>query len=102
MGVVELVVAARKLGATAVPLNYRLSDEESAYVTDHSDATIVYADAELAPMFERIRDQIPKVAEVLVFDGAAPAGMVVRRRARRRRADRAAASSATRPRPGRR
>ena len=76
MGVADLVVAARKLGATAVPLNYRLSDEESAYVTDHSDATIVYADAELAPMFGRIRAQIPKVAEVLVFDGATPAGMV--------------------------
>ncbi|MEZ5251135.1 MAG: hypothetical protein R2713_18525 [Ilumatobacteraceae bacterium] len=39
----------RKLGVTAVPLNYRLSDEEAAYVTDHSDATIVYVDAEFAP-----------------------------------------------------
>ncbi len=39
MGVANLVVAARKVGATAVPLNYRLSDEEAAYVTDHSDAT---------------------------------------------------------------
>ena len=55
MGVANLVVAARKVGATAVPLNYRLSDEEAAYVTDHSDATVVYADAELAPLFERIR-----------------------------------------------
>ena len=76
MGVVNFVVAARKLGATAVPLNYRLSDEESAYVTDHSDAMLVYADAELAPMFGRIRDEIPKVTEILVFDGAAPDGMV--------------------------
>ena len=102
MGVADLVVAARKLGATAVPLNYRLSDEESAYVTDHSDATIVYVDAELAPMFERIRAQIPKVAEVLVFDGAGAVGHDRRRRARRRRADRAAARSPTAPRPGRR
>ena len=46
MGVANLVVAARKVGATAVPLNYRLSDEEAAYVTDHSDATVVYVDAE--------------------------------------------------------
>ena len=60
MGVVDLVVAARKLGATAVPLNYRLSDEEAAYVTDHSDATVVYVDAELAPMFERIRGRDPE------------------------------------------
>ena len=48
MGIANLVVAARKVGATAVPLNYRLSDEEAAYVTDHSDATIVYVDAEYA------------------------------------------------------
>ena len=62
MGIANLVVAARKVGATAVPLNYRLSDEEAAYVTDHSDATIVYVDAEYAPLFERVRAEIPKVA----------------------------------------
>jgi fatty-acyl-CoA synthase/long-chain acyl-CoA synthetase len=75
-GLVVMVNAARKLGATAVPLNYRLSDEEAAYVTDHSDATVVYVDAEFAPLFERIRAQIPKVTTTLVFDGAVPDGMV--------------------------
>ncbi len=75
IGVASLVVAARKLGATAVPLNYRLSDEEAAYVTDHSDAAVVYVDAEFAPMFERVRESIPKVTDVLVYDGPAPAGM---------------------------
>jgi acyl-CoA synthetase (AMP-forming)/AMP-acid ligase II len=34
-GIVVMVNAARKVGATAVPLNYRLSPEEAAYVTDH-------------------------------------------------------------------
>lgn len=76
VGIVEMVNAARKLGATAVPLNYRLSDEEAAYVTDHSDATVVYTDAAYAPMFARIRADIPKVAHVLVFDGDAPDAMV--------------------------
>jgi fatty-acyl-CoA synthase/long-chain acyl-CoA synthetase len=75
MGIANLVVAARKVGATAVPLNYRLSDEEAAYVTDHSDATVVYVDAEYAPLFERVRAEIPKVNDILVFDGPAPAGM---------------------------
>ena len=75
IGVANLVVAARKLGATAVPLNYRLSDEEAAYVTDHSDAAVVYVDAEFAPMFERVRESIPKVTDILVYDGPAPAGM---------------------------
>ena len=75
IGLVTMINAARKLGVTAVPLNYRLSDDEAAYVTDHCDATIVYVDAELASTFERIRDQIPQVQHVLVFDGPAPAGM---------------------------
>ena len=80
IGLVVMINAARKLGVTAVPLNYRLSDEEAAYVTDHCDATIVYVDAEFAPMFERIRAELPKLEHVLVFDangdhGGVPAGM---------------------------
>jgi acyl-CoA synthetase (AMP-forming)/AMP-acid ligase II len=75
LGIAALTVAARKCGVTAVPLNYRLSDEEAAYVTDHSDATIVYVDSEYAPLFERIRAEIPKVTDILVFDGPAPSGM---------------------------
>src|SRR6478735_4854623 len=75
LGVVVMISAARKLGITAVPLNYRLSDEEAAYVTDHCDASIVYVDAEFAPMFERIRGDLPKVQHYLVFDGAVPDGM---------------------------
>ena len=68
--------AARKIGVTAVPLNYRLSAEEAAYVTDHCDATLVYVDAEFAPLFERIRNEVPKVEQVLVFDGSVPVGML--------------------------
>ena len=58
-----------------MPINYRFSDEEAAFVTDHSDAATVYVDAELAPQFGRIRGQIPKVRTILVFDGPAPSGM---------------------------
>jgi acyl-CoA synthetase (AMP-forming)/AMP-acid ligase II len=75
VGIVVMVNAARKIGATAVPLNYRLSDDEAAYVTDHSDTELVYVDAEFAPMFERIRASVPKVRTILVFDGLAPEGM---------------------------
>jgi acyl-CoA synthetase (AMP-forming)/AMP-acid ligase II len=75
IGLVLMINAARKLGVTAVPLNYRLSDEEAAYVTDHSDATIVYVDAEFAPMFERIRGELPKVTHYLVFDAASGGGV---------------------------
>ncbi len=81
IGLVLMINAARKLGVTAVPLNYRLSDEEATYVTDHSDTTTVYVDAEFAPMFERVRGDLPKVEHYLVFDAeaqgyAVPDGMI--------------------------
>ena len=75
-GLVTVVNAARKIGATAVPLNYRLSDEEAAYVTDHCDATVVYVDAEFAPMFERLRASLQKVQHYVVFGGPALRGML--------------------------
>ena len=74
--IVVVINAARKLGVTAVPLNYRLSDEEATYVTDHCDATIVYVDAEFAPMFGRIRAALPTVQHILVFDGDVPHDMI--------------------------
>ena len=74
-GIVTVIGAARKIGVTAVPLNYRLSDDEAAYVIDHSDATVVYVDSEVAPMVQRIRAALPKVEHVLVFDGPVPIGM---------------------------
>ncbi|MDQ1396795.1 MAG: long-chain acyl-CoA synthetase [Acidimicrobiaceae bacterium] len=75
-GIVSMTHAARKVGATAVPLNYRLSPEEAAYVTDNSDATVVYVDAEFADLFDKIRSDTPKVEQILVFAGPAPAGML--------------------------
>jgi fatty-acyl-CoA synthase/long-chain acyl-CoA synthetase len=72
-GVVRLMHAARKIGATAVPLNYRLSPEEAAYVIDNSDAVVVYADAEHAELLRKIRADIPKVRHVLIFAGAGAA-----------------------------
>ncbi|MFM7537519.1 MAG: class I adenylate-forming enzyme family protein [Acidimicrobiales bacterium] len=74
IGIVTAINACRKIGVTAVPLNYRLSADEAAYVTDHSDAVIAYVDAEFASLFAEIRDRIPKVEHVLVFDGAALPG----------------------------
>jgi fatty-acyl-CoA synthase/long-chain acyl-CoA synthetase len=65
--------AARKAGFTSVPLNYRLSPEEAAYVVDNSDAVLVWTDAEFAELFLEIRQETPKVREIIVFGGDAPA-----------------------------
>jgi fatty-acyl-CoA synthase/long-chain acyl-CoA synthetase len=75
-GVVCAGHARAKLGATTVPLNYRLTPEETAYIVDDADAALVYVDAEHAETFARIRAQIPRVRHVVVFGGAPPDGML--------------------------
>jgi long-chain acyl-CoA synthetase len=73
----ELLVtihAARKLGLVAVPLSYRFNAEEMAYVVDNSDATVVIADAEFAPVVDSARRDMPKVRTFVSFGGATPDG----------------------------
>ena len=60
--------AVRKSGAVYVPLNYRLTAEEAAYVVDNCDATIVYVDADYRALIDSIRPHIPKVRHMIVFD----------------------------------
>ena len=74
--VVTTLHAARKQGLVAVPLSYRFTAEEMAYVVDNSDATTVVVDAEQAPLVAEIRDRLPKVREVVTFGGPALPGFV--------------------------
>ena len=75
-GVVCASQARAKVGATVVPLNYRLTPEETAYIVEDSDAVLIYADAEHAETFVRLRSAMPRVREVVIFGGAAPPGML--------------------------
>jgi acyl-CoA synthetase (AMP-forming)/AMP-acid ligase II len=68
-GLLAGVNAIRKVGAVGVPLNYRLTAEEAAYVIDNCDAQVVYVDAEYAGLIEQTADRTPKVRDVLVFAG---------------------------------
>jgi acyl-CoA synthetase (AMP-forming)/AMP-acid ligase II len=69
--VITFIHAARKIGLVAVPAAYRFTAEELQYVVDNSDATLVVVDAEHADKIEAVRDRLPKVREVVVFDGPA-------------------------------
>jgi acyl-CoA synthetase (AMP-forming)/AMP-acid ligase II len=70
--VVAVMNATRKIGAVAVPLNYRLTPEEALYVINHSDAEIAYVDREYAPMFAAFRDQLETVRHIIVVGGPDP------------------------------
>ena len=74
--VVRAIHALPKIGAVTVPLNYRLTADETAYVVDNSDAVAVYVDAEQAGLFARIAYAIPRVRHVIVFGGRPGPGML--------------------------
>src|SRR6202046_623434 len=74
--VVAVMGATRKIGAIAVPLNYRLTPEEALYVINHSDAEIAYVDHEHLPLFEALNGQLDKVRHIIVVGGPAPDGML--------------------------
>src|ERR1051326_1017243 len=71
-GVVCASHARTKVGATMVPMNYRLTPDETAYIVEDADAVLVYADAEQAETFARIRARIPRVRDVVMFGGGSP------------------------------
>jgi fatty-acyl-CoA synthase/long-chain acyl-CoA synthetase len=74
--VVTVMTATRKIGAVAVPLNYRLTPAEALYVINHSDAEIAYVDCEHAPMFAALGGQLEKARHVIAVGGTAPEGML--------------------------
>ena len=77
--VVAVMNATRKIGAVAVPLNYRLTPEEALYVINHSDAEVAYVDYEHAPMFATLRGQLDKVRHIIAVGGpvlVTPDGML--------------------------
>jgi fatty-acyl-CoA synthase/long-chain acyl-CoA synthetase len=73
--VVAVMNATRKIGAVAVPLNYRLTPEEALYVINHSDAEVAYVDYEHAPMFAALRGQLERVRHIIAVGGPVPDGM---------------------------
>ncbi len=75
--VVAVINATRKLGAVAVPLNYRLTAAEARYIVIHSDARAAYVDAEYAHLIPAPSDErLGNLRHVLVHSGAVPAGML--------------------------
>ncbi|HEY3830841.1 MAG TPA: AMP-binding protein [Acidimicrobiia bacterium] len=72
--VLVTIHAARKLGMVAVPLSYRFTADEMAYVIENSDATLVVTDAEQADSVMAAVSGVPRVRAVVVFGGATPQG----------------------------
>ena len=66
---VEAYFAVPCMGAVVHTLNIRLAAEELAYIANHAEDTVVIVDGVLVPAFERFRDRLTSVREVIVVDG---------------------------------
>jgi acyl-CoA synthetase (AMP-forming)/AMP-acid ligase II len=73
-GVVRATHARAKLGVIGVPINYRLTSDEAAYIVDNSDSVVVYVDAEHAQTFTSARAAMPNVRHIVTFGGPPPPG----------------------------
>jgi fatty-acyl-CoA synthase len=68
---VESVLAANMLGAIAVPLNFRLTPAEIAFLVEDCEARVMITEAVLAPVATGVRDIQPLVSMIIVAGNAA-------------------------------
>ncbi|MGW0946419.1 acyl-CoA synthetase [Streptomyces sp. NPDC002623] len=69
----ELVYATNRIGAVFLPLNYRLSEEEWAYILGHSRAKAIVTEAEFVRPVDRIAGKLDDLEHrILVDDPPAP------------------------------
>jgi long-chain acyl-CoA synthetase len=57
----ELYYAVPQMGATIVPINFRIPAAEVKYILDHAGARALFVDAALAPLAEAVRPQLDTV-----------------------------------------
>jgi fatty-acyl-CoA synthase len=71
----EIYAALAAAGLVAVPINFRLTSPEIAYIVAHSEARAVIAQDELADRFDAIRAELAKSSNAyIVFGPTQPAG----------------------------
>jgi fatty-acyl-CoA synthase len=66
----ESFYAVPQLGAVLVPINYRLTADDFAYIIGHSGAKIVCAHSDYLDAVDSIRDQIPNVEHFVALEGS--------------------------------
>jgi fatty-acyl-CoA synthase len=65
----ESFYAVPQIGGVLVPINYRLSPDEFAYIITHSGATVVCAHEDYLECLETIRPQLPGVRHFVALEG---------------------------------
>jgi fatty-acyl-CoA synthase len=66
----ESFYAVPQMGAVLVPLNYRLTPDDFAYMINHSGARVVCAHADYLDAVDSVRDRLTGVEQVVALEGA--------------------------------
>ncbi len=73
---IESFLAANRLGAIAVPVNFRMTPPEIAYLVSDCEAAVVITEAVLAPVATAVRDLDATLSTVIVAGGATEDGVL--------------------------
>jgi fatty-acyl-CoA synthase len=68
----ESFYAVPQTGAVLVPINYRLTADDFAYIINHSGARVVCVHSDYLSAVDGIRAQIPHVERFVALEGSAP------------------------------
>jgi fatty-acyl-CoA synthase len=71
----EAYLAVPSMGAVLHTLNIRLFPDQLAYIINHAEDRVLIVDASLAPLLARVRDQIPRVTNIILH-GDDPTGVL--------------------------
>ncbi|MEH2513566.1 fatty-acyl-CoA synthase [Nitrobacteraceae bacterium AZCC 1564] len=66
----ECCYAVPQIGAVMVPINYRLTADDFAYLIQHSGARVVCAHADYLQAIDGIRAQLPDVTHLVALEGS--------------------------------
>jgi fatty-acyl-CoA synthase len=66
----ESFYAVPQIGAVLVPINYRLTAHDFAYLLNHCEARVVCADSDHLETVDRIRAKVPRVEQFVALNGA--------------------------------
>src|SRR6266852_3556746 len=68
----ESFYAVPQIGAVLVPINYRLTPDDFAYIVNHSGARVLCVHSDYVEVVDGIRARLPKVERFVAFEGARP------------------------------
>ncbi len=70
----ETVLAASRLGAVFLPLNYRLAPEEWHFILDHAEAAVLVTEPEFREQVDALAPRLPHLRRRVLLGDTAPEG----------------------------